>query len=515
MKIQFKCELLTDVVLNMNTGTTGNQKTLDFIPGNCFLGIVASSFQHFGTFERDILFSGKVRFGDAHVASHVEGEGLYRTLHIPASMMYPKLSNLTQECYIQHYYSRGKDQQGPGGHPMQLKQSRKGYYIFKNGYAQEILIEKSFVIKSAYDRVKRRAEDEQMYGYESIDKGNTFLFEVEVDDERFALPIKQALLGDKRVGRSRTAQYGLIRITEASFSQPSSRPDCISIEGKRYVSVYADGRLIFFDNEGNPTFRPTAEDLGLKGEICWEKSQVRTFQYSPYNFKRQARDADRCGIEKGSVFLVETDNIISCDDCYVGSFRNEGFGKIIFNPDFLEVADTAINGESKYVFRESARKETNSTRNFTSDNHGTGLLTVLYKKKNEDEAMAYIYKKVNEFVSNNARKFKDAKFASQWGNIRSIAMRCTSSQQLLLELFDKTQIVHHYQTPTDPIEKDVNLKTAYLVHGVTEKQWREKKQLLKDFINEVVGKSNQFNRDITLEAVINLASEMAKKCNKQ
>lgn len=39
--LRFKCTLLSDVILNQKSATEGTNVTLDFIPGNCFLGIVA------------------------------------------------------------------------------------------------------------------------------------------------------------------------------------------------------------------------------------------------------------------------------------------------------------------------------------------------------------------------------------------------------------------------------------------------------------------------------------------
>ena len=63
----FKCKLLSDMVLNLQSATEGRQQTLDFIPGNCFLGIVAKEYE--GKFKDNaflIFHSGKVRFGDAH-----------------------------------------------------------------------------------------------------------------------------------------------------------------------------------------------------------------------------------------------------------------------------------------------------------------------------------------------------------------------------------------------------------------------------------------------------------------
>lgn len=40
-QMKFKVTLSTDVVLNVKSATDGNNQTLDFIPGNNFLGIVA------------------------------------------------------------------------------------------------------------------------------------------------------------------------------------------------------------------------------------------------------------------------------------------------------------------------------------------------------------------------------------------------------------------------------------------------------------------------------------------
>ena len=40
--MKFKCTLLSDIILNVKSATEGNNRTLDFIPGNNFLGIAAS-----------------------------------------------------------------------------------------------------------------------------------------------------------------------------------------------------------------------------------------------------------------------------------------------------------------------------------------------------------------------------------------------------------------------------------------------------------------------------------------
>ena len=173
-----------------------------------------------------------------------------------------------------------------------------------------------------------------------------------VENDSLADEIKNALVGKKRVGRSRTAQYGLVEIEECNYVEVES---CMPIGNT--VAVYADGRLIFIDEYGLPTFQPSAEQLGLPEDavILWKKSQIRTFQYAPWNYQRQCFDADRCGIEKGSVFVVDVSNCKENPELkshYVGSYNNEGFGKVIYNPAFLE-ADN--DGKAKCAIKETKK----------------------------------------------------------------------------------------------------------------------------------------------------------------
>ena len=106
-----------------------------------------------------------------------------------------------------------------------------------------------------------------------------------------------------------------------------------SAKGYNIYTVYADGRLIFLDKKQD-FFRPDAEDFGFKtGKIDWEYSQIRTFQYAPWNFKRQA-DTDRCGIEKGSVFVSKGQNRVLHIHAMLVRTRMKAL-VVIFNPDFI------------------------------------------------------------------------------------------------------------------------------------------------------------------------------------
>ena len=493
--LQFECRLLTDVILRQSAATVGNGSTLDFIPGNNFLGIVAAHYDEFSPEDATTVFhSGRVRFGDAHP---VADDGSVRSLHVPASMFYPKTGKASETLYIHHFYNRADDNLGLGGGPQQLKQCRRGFYEFDKGEGTPAVIPTSYALKSAYDRDLRRSEDSKMYGYESLEKGTKFLLEVEVDDDGLAGRIAELLTGVHRIGRSRTAQYGLVELREKAFKNVTGN---IS---SSLITVYADGRLIFLDADGEPTFRPTAEDLGIEGgEIDWERSQVRTFQYAPWNGKRMTRDADRTGIEKGSVFVISGGTVTGTG--YVGSYRNEGFGKVIYCPEFLE--SKRDNGRAVYVLRESADAAA-ATKPDKTALEGTPLLQFVAKASMREKAEEFIYSQVNEFVSKYAGKFRGERFASQWGSIRMLAVQHSTYSEIVYQLFDKQKTTKHGKDNQKKDEPD-----AYLTHGVAAEQWKKggRIKLLRDFIDGI-HKESQYG-DIVREALVNLASEMAKKC---
>ena len=500
--LQFKCKLLSDVILSQKAATEGNQDTLSFIPGNNFLGIVAKNYNLFSTEEQvEIFHSGKVRFGDAHPTVQ---DAKTRSLHVPASLFYPKLKSFGEESYIYHFYHRVDDHHEKNGLSQQLKQCREGFYDFNTERNEAIAIDiiKSFSLKSSYDRELRRSKDSQMFGYEGLEKGNEYLFSVEVDNDSLIQSIEKNLVGIKHIGRSRTAQYGLIEISKVSFDELTSQPATFSMDDNIYITVYADGRLIFLDETGTPTFRPTAAMLGLDGKITWEKSQVRTFQYAPWNGKRQTRDTDRIGFEKGSVFVVKLNQEPNSLPSYIGSYQNEGFGKVIYGWDLLQKAGE--NGLTNLKIKLEKKKNPQQV-----PLSGTPLLSFLDKKQQQANANNFIYEQVNRFVNNYKQLFMSKSFASQWGAIRTIALQHRTVGSLLHELYDKTIIKEREATPTNSKTTE-EVEWGYLTHGVMAKDWttKHRRDNLRTFIEEM---GNTQYGDLSQRALVNLASEMGKQ----
>ena len=469
--LKFKCTLESDLVLSQTSSSEGNQKTLDFIPGNNFLGIVAGEIYKDGSPESLELFhSGKVRFGDAHPS--IDG---IRGLKAPASMYYPKLASAGEECYIHHL----TDHNSVGIKSKQLKQCREGFYSFGETTGKLVDVQKNFTIKSAYDSKVRRSKDGQMFGYESLSKGLVMYFEVEseLSDEQNE-KIVRSLCGTKHIGHSRSAEFGLVTIDTKDFKEISSAKH----DGKSdYITVYADGRLIFLGDNGEPTCQPTAKDLGIEGgEVDWPKSQIRTFQYAPWNGKRHTYEADRCGIEKGSVFVVKL-NGATCPEKsqYVGSYKNEGFGKVIYNPAFL-AGKPGEQGKALFTLEDKKQEESTFTNVSKPD---SALIDFLTNKKNTAESTQAVYQIVQNEVGYLEQFFTKGKFASQWGSIRSLAMITPYSHDLIKAI------------------------DAFLDHGVAKDKWEEqnRKRMLDEFMGQ------HANEDLQ-SIMINLASEMAKRC---
>lgn len=218
--LTYQCTLLTDIVLNAKSATEGTNQTLDFIPGNNFLGITASKlYTQVDAHTAWLIFhSGMVRFGDAHIV--VNGT---RSVKAPAALFYPKLSTMDKECYVSHRIPQPWTTEI---REKQLKQLRNGFYAFTpQGEAIIANAEKSFAVKSAYDRERRCSKDQCMYGYEALRAGAVMAFMVEIDDDiagKVAPMIDHALTGKKHLGRSRTAQYGLVSVQPCSFAEATA-----------------------------------------------------------------------------------------------------------------------------------------------------------------------------------------------------------------------------------------------------------------------------------------------------
>src|SRR5690606_9135887 len=99
--------------------------------------------------------------------------------------------------------SRKSVQQGK-----QPKQLRSGYVTASGHYFS---VAKDYELKTAIDAQTGSAAESQLFGYQSIQAGQRFIFTLTLAqglDADLSHKLQEALTGDVKLGRSRTAQFG-------------------------------------------------------------------------------------------------------------------------------------------------------------------------------------------------------------------------------------------------------------------------------------------------------------------
>jgi len=433
-ELVFQVEFLSDIVLPASSNNEGNIEQLDFIPGSNFLGMVAAN----GVYEKfeesfKVFHSGDVKFGDATLLKDDKP-----TYKMPLSYFHEKLDD--KELFNHHHikdFSKFK----------QLKQKRSGYITVDKELVE---LEYNYSQKSAYDKEKRRSKDSSMYGYSAIPKGTKWQFSIKYDKlSNNDLDFIKKLEGTQRLGKSKSAQYGLVNITK-----PQEKEFEININKHNgEVVLYTNSRLALIDEYGNPTYDLKYLFKGLEDtNIDYTKSQIKTSTFTPYNSARETKDYERVCINKGSVIVLKELSNISIPN-FVGAYQSEGFGEILINPSFLSNQDSfRLVVDSKDENKLNQRKKLTQTFEDTT-------VQFLANRHNTSIDKLELANEVASFISKNNSLY-NKKMNSQWGTIRSI---CSNSD-------DKD------------IKKDVE---KYISNGIAKTKWEgNKKSTLLNAIEE-------------------------------
>ncbi|MDQ7060879.1 MAG: hypothetical protein Q9M43_06960 [Sulfurimonas sp.] len=390
----FQVEFLSDIVLPATSNTEGNIKQLDFIPGSNFLGMVASKY---GDFEDsfNVFHSGDVKFGDATILKYDT-----QTYKMPLSYFHEKLDDtMLYNHHLIENFSSSK----------QLKQKRNGYITKEK---EIIEVEYNYSQKSAYDKENRKSLDSSMYGYSAIQSASKWQFTLKYTDSLSLKDlelIKNNLIGKKRLGKSKSAQYGLVDI------QLKGKNEELSTQNRSSELVlYLNSRLALTDQEGNPTYDLTYLFDGLDDKnIVYEKTQIKRSSFTPYNGMRQTKDYERVCINRGSVIVLKDIKIETIPN-YAGAYQSEGFGEIIVNPVFLM--------EKIFKLITNSKDEENTRTkeiDITSD-----LVKFLQRREDSKKEKLDLANEVDTFKNKHYKLYVKIN-KSQWGKIRSI---CTSAK---------------------------------------------------------------------------------------
>ena len=467
-RLDFICTFKSDIVLHASSNTEGKVEKLDYIPGSNFLGMVARDYAGFGADAFDVFHSGEVCFGDGHILVGDEP-----TWHVPYSFQAFKGVSFEkarddEELFVHHFLTKG-DFEKATEVGTQYKQQRVGFFTASGEYAK---LEHSYRQKSAYDKNKRRSRDSGMFGYHALPAESKWAFSVTIGSSmtKHEKKIKDLLRGKKRLGKSKSAEYGLVEI-EFTGSTDVAGSASIALQEiadeKKYLYLYAKSRLVLTDENGINSYIPSIESLGFEKDsnvkIDWHKSQIRTSRYTPYVGARQNFDPERLVINKGSVIVVEVpsgfDTTIFAERIQrpIGLYVSEGHGEVLVNPEWLLAKKVSFTRVSSDV---SAT---------TTPDHNNSLNTWLKKQREAQEKEATLLSEVFAFIQANNVKYKK----SQWGQIRSLCRQAKDSNALYDSLFEGDR--------------------GFLTHGKALKKWDSKLiENIKSQKDELVDDYKQF-----------------------
>jgi hypothetical protein len=225
------------------------------------------------------------------------------------------------------------------------------------------------------------------------------------DDEKLII---KTLQESKKLGKSKSAEYGEVEITGGEVSTSQNGEAEASLPNGEFA-LYCNSRLALVDEFGNPTYDLNCLCDGI--EVVYEKTQIRTSTFTPYNGAQKTKTYERVCINKGSVIVIKslTDAQKEQIQNGVGAFLSEGFGEIIINPSFLRQKEFPLQKECK------DKKEKLAKLPITED-----VVKFLAQREKAKNEMLDIGNEVAVFVNKHKKeKLKNIK-SSQWGNIRSI-----------------------------------------------------------------------------------------------
>lgn len=321
-RLELGIHLLEPLVLSERAATGGGHRSLRHVPGTALLGVAAARlYPRLSADDAFTLFhSGRVRFLPGLPALDGQQPGW----PVPLCLMRPKTGDKTiafNDC---------RDGAVPQG--VQVQPLREGFIDAQGRLHQPEMLS---VTKTAIEPTTGRVANAQLFSYEALAPGQRLRAAVEADadlPEPLWQALREALCGQRQLGRSRSAEFGRVRIEpiEASAEPGHSVP-----AGQPYP-LWLLSDLAVLDACGQPTAHPSAEDLGLPGRIDWARSFTRARRYAPWNAYRGGFDAERLVLQAGSVlWIVGSDQPVTAGQRSLGRHVEGGLGRVWIDPPLL------------------------------------------------------------------------------------------------------------------------------------------------------------------------------------
>jgi hypothetical protein len=450
----YKCTLLSDVVISSTAATEEKHQTLHYIPGSYFLGVVAGKYYGEKLEKEDsdkayaLFHEGAVHYGDAHLSV----DGTTKTLKTPLNLF--EFKDKPNSPVWKWHEKETAFEKHPNAQP---KQIRKGY----TDGSCIVEPERDFNLRTAIS--DGTAKEGALFGYESLRAGQTFVFEIISNEDAYLNLVKAALTGNQRIGRSRSAAYGLVNIEWLREEANES----VAVKKGEKVTVYAEGNLVFYDENGYPSLTPTAAQLGVPyGKLLPEYTQMQTRNFALYNSKRVSRDAHLYIIEKGSVFTIEATEDAVLTEKLVGGHIAPGFGKVRYNVPFQiqKTKDEVTDAEKTIKWQPAFEIPVKA--------HDAAAIEGLLQSKQLDAELKASRQALDRFK--NRREFKEIA-ASQWSSLMGILDDHNRDYLNSIRLNEPTE-----KGSKNPIDNARKALLAFITSDQRRLKWEEsgaKKQL--------------------------------------
>lgn len=295
--------LIDPVITTADASTASAPEALPYIPGSMLHGLAASQGYRDPAFSGEtfrMFHDGAVRFGDGLPVDPDGAVGFPAPMSLQTvkgeSPVPENLENSDTPLYlaesVEDFAVRERDDQ-------QWKSLGSRAFSFDRKF---IAVRSSTTTRTAIDPDSGRAADSQLFSYEALDAGQRFVTTIEADSQDDLMRIIPLLAGERILGRSKSAEFGRVKIEEieATF-EPSAQK--LTSE-KLYIWMLSD--LWAQGSSGQPSVRPDPKCMGFgdAARIDWDRSFVLNRRISPFNAYWKMRGLEREVIQRGSVLTI-------------------------------------------------------------------------------------------------------------------------------------------------------------------------------------------------------------------
>jgi len=336
--ITFEIQTLEDIKMGSQWSQIDNQYALNYIAGSTIRGgIIHQYLKHHSHLDisrdeqsRKMFLSGGMRFLNAYPAQ--DGNRAYP---FPTCFY-------TDKDRLKKYDGTGRiEVRNELDEPIGDEDKRIWFAEFC--FFDDEIIKALSVDKVMHLHINKREQEDNLYRYEAIKKGQTFIGVIAVEKELFEKMDEMVRLIDNQIfyfGGSKGSGYGKCRIQNVELLH--SNPELFEeIDDEMYdteIFIYATSDIVSRNEHGEIISyideRYLKDQLDLQ-EVKLEQSSIQTRLSSGYNNHWRSRLPQNVAIKAGSIFKytyqgeLKKDLLKQLMDKGIGDRKEEGFGRIL------------------------------------------------------------------------------------------------------------------------------------------------------------------------------------------